>query len=262
MSAVSAKVIVPSFTVDTRGVGIVDQDYSLGDLGNILAQPRVHDEALALYRLSPAPAVAFVCGPGPGRALPAHLRIGGLRALHIDDGNTVDAIRQIVADLVAGKLDVVTSVNRLAGAQPIPGLHAAMLLRSTRLPETHLRQLGRLQPASGEVTIYDLVGNVARHGLPAGWSATTIVGPAVEVIRDPYIDKLADVPHRTAMAWAGKNVDRLVLIQRAKNFKPGWVYNAVKSFDPGLADRWWRAQKHGPWVGGDPTRPGRIPIAP
>jgi hypothetical protein len=241
MSTVVAKVIVPSFTVDMRGVGTVDGDFAPSDLGNILAQPRVHDEALSLYRLSPALAIAYVSGPGPARSLAAHLRLGGLRAIHVDDGSSVDAIKQTVADLVAHKFDVIVSVSRLAGARPIPGLTAVMLLRPTARPETHFRYLGRLEPAQ-EVVIYDLVGNVARHGLPDGWRATAIVGPAVAVIRDPYIDKLADIPHRTAMTWAGKNVGRLVLIQRAKNFKPGWVYNAVRSFDPDLADRWWREQ--------------------
>jgi hypothetical protein len=242
-STVTATVIVPSFSVDLRGVGIVDGDYVPSDLANVVAQPRVHDEALALYRLSPAPALAFVCGAGPARALAAHMRLGGLNAIHVDDGNAVEVIRQTVAALVAGKFDVAVTVSRLAGAQPIPGLHAAMLLRPTKLPETHFRYLGRLQPEHDAIVIYDLVGNVARHGLPDGWNATTAVGPAAEVLRDPYIDKLVDVPHRTAMTRAGKNIDRLELIQRAKNFKPGWVFNAVKSFDPAAAEQWWRSRK-------------------
>ena len=90
--------------------------------------------------------------------------------------------------------------------------------------------------------IYDLVGNCARHGLSEDWSATTVVGPATEIIRDPYIDKLADLPHRTAMAWAGKNIHRLVLVQRAKGHKDGWTFHAIQSFDPVAADQWWAAR--------------------
>jgi hypothetical protein len=187
--------------VDLRGVRITDGDYEQSDLGAVLGQPRVHDAALALYRLSPRPALAYVCGPGPARALAAHLRLGGLRATHVDEGAPVETIRHHVAELVARRLDVLVSIKRLAGRQPVPGLAAVMLVLPTLRDEMHRRYIGRLQPVDGTVTIYDLVGNCARHGLPEDWDPTTMVGPPSEVVRDPCIRQTRRyaAPHRDGL---------------------------------------------------------------
>jgi hypothetical protein len=242
VNTITAKVLVPSFTVDTRGVRIVGGDYEPSDLANIMAQPRVHDAALALYRLAPRPTLAYTCGPGPARSLAAHLRLGGLRAIHVDDGNAVDVIQQTVADLVAGKFDVVTNGARLAGARSIAGVTGVMLVRPVNLPEMHFRYLGRLDPTGGEVTIYDLAENCRRHGLPAGWVETVTVGPSAEIIRDPMISRITEVPFKDVMRWAKGNPARLEIVAKAKNFKSGWVFHAIQSFDPVGADRWWAAR--------------------
>jgi hypothetical protein len=244
MTEVTVRRYIPPFKVDLAGVRVIDDDYAPADVVDIIGVPRVHDATVELRRMAPDyPTLAFACDPSSARALAAHFRLAGLRAEHVDNGQAVDVIRSMVAELTGGRLNVLVSCGRLAGRQPISDLRMVALLTPTRSPLKHQRYLGRLDPSAGELAILDIVDSVGVHGLPAGWAETVIVGPASEVVRDPMIEKITAVPHKDAMRWAGKNIDRLVLIQRAKNFKPGWTYNTVKSFDPSLADRWWRSQK-------------------
>jgi hypothetical protein len=107
----------------------------------------------------------------------------------------------------------------------------------------HQRFIGRLDPSAGEVVILDIVDSVGVHGLPPGWTETVTVGPSAEIIRDPMISRITEVPHKDVLRWAGHNLERLELIRRAKGFKRGWTYNAVRSYDRDLADRWWREQR-------------------
>jgi hypothetical protein len=186
--------------------------------------------------------------------LAAHFRLAGLRADHVDNGQPVDAIRDKVAELIGRKFDVLVSYGRLAGLQPIRGLGMVMLLTPTLLPRKHQRFLGRLDVSAGEVAILDIVDNCGRHGLPAGWVETVTIGPSSEVIRDPMISRITEAPFKDVMRWAKGNPVRLEMVARAKNFKDGWVFHAIQSFDPIGADRWWatRRKASSSWPRGPP----------
>jgi hypothetical protein len=243
MTEVTIRRYVPPFKIDRAGVRVVDGDYNQSDLGDILGTPRVHDAAVGLRRLTPdLPALAYVVDPGSGRALAVHFRLAGFRAEHLDDGQDVGVIRSKVGELVSRRLDVLVSCRRLAGTQPIPGLHMVMLVTPTMSPAKHQRYLGRLDPSTGELVIIDLVDNCGRHGLPAGWVETVTVGPSAEIIRDPMISRITEAPFKDVLRWAKGNPARLEMVAKAKGFKDGWVFHAIESFDPIAAEQWWNSR--------------------
>jgi len=114
---------IPSFTFDFTGARLDDTgDLNPFDAAEIVAQSRVTDALFALYRrVGAPPAVAFGCEAGHLRVLSASARLAGYRAAHLDDSATVESCHQQVAELIAGRLDILVNVRRLAGHSAIPG---------------------------------------------------------------------------------------------------------------------------------------------
>jgi hypothetical protein len=73
---------------------------------------------------------------------------------------------------------------------------------------------------------------------------TVVVGQPAEVVKDPYLNKLADLPHRTALQWCGDNIERIVLLQKATGRKDGWSFHVLEATaGKAVAERWWNTRR-------------------
>lgn len=100
-----------------------------------------------------------------------------LGATHFDGNTPADERRRIVADFRAGRISVLTSVDLVGEGFDIPDCDTVILLRPTQSLALYIQQSMRCLRPSGDkrAVIYDLVGNVYRHGMPTEpreWSLT------------------------------------------------------------------------------------------
>ena len=86
------------------------------------------------------------------------------------DGNTPDAERkQIVKDFRSGKIRVLCNVDLIGEGFDVPDCDTVILLRPTQSTALYIQQSMRAlrpKPDGRKAIIYDLVGNVFRHGMP------------------------------------------------------------------------------------------------
>lgn len=166
-----ARIYAPPCKADLSGIRTRAGDFAADQAAAAMDRPTVTGDAIEHYRrLCPgAPAVAFCCTAAHAEAVAAQFRAAGLTAATIL-GTTAPADRQQqVADLAAGRLQILVSVDVISEGFDCPGAAAAILLRPTQSEALYLQQVGRvLRPAPGKphALILDHVGNVHRHGWP------------------------------------------------------------------------------------------------
>jgi superfamily II DNA or RNA helicase/intein/homing endonuclease len=98
-------------------------------------------------------------------------------ATHFDGKTPAKERKQIVDDFKSGKIMALSNVNLIGEGFDVPDCDTVLLLRPTQSLALFIQQSMRcLRPQPGkEAVIYDLVGNVYRHGLPTEphiWSLT------------------------------------------------------------------------------------------
>lgn len=90
-------------------------------------------------------------------------------AVHFD-GSTPDAERrQIVKEFKSGKIRVLCNVDLIGEGFDVPDCDTVILLRPTQSTALYIQQSMRAlrpKPDGRNAIIYDLVGNVFRHGMP------------------------------------------------------------------------------------------------
>jgi len=127
--------------------------------GDLVSQYRKH--------ASGKRAVAFACTIPHSRDIAAAFTAAGIPAAHLD-GDTPPEIRdQVLADLAAGIILVVSNCGLLSEGWDLPQMEAAILARPTMSLCLHLQQIGRvLRPCEGKTAaiILDHAGNTLRHG--------------------------------------------------------------------------------------------------
>lgn len=110
----------------------------------------------------------------------------GVPAAHID-GNTEARVRDsAVADLMSGKITVLSNVNIATEGLDVPDLECVVLARPTQSLTMYLQQVGRvMRPAAGKsgAVVLDCAGLVFRHGSPLlnrVWDLDTDAGASME----------------------------------------------------------------------------------
>lgn len=98
---------------------------------------------------------------------------------HFDGNTPKKKRREIIADFRSGKIRVLTNVDLIGEGFDVPDCDCCILLRPTMSVALYIQQASRcLRPGKNKrATIYDLVGNVFRHGLPTEdreWSLSTL----------------------------------------------------------------------------------------
>ena len=143
-------------------------DYDLAQAGQILQAGQAMGDCLAHYRryLDGQTAIAFCCSVAHAEAVAELFNRHGVAAASIDGTMDSSTREQLLGDLGAGRLKVLTSCQLIGEGVDVPSVAGAILLRPTQSVSLHLQMIGRcLRPQPGKTAvILDHVGNVLRLG--------------------------------------------------------------------------------------------------
>ena len=143
-------------------------DYDLAQAGQILQAGQAMGDCLAHYRryLDGQTAIAFCCSVSHAEAVAELFNRHGVAAASIDGTMDSSTREQLLGDLGAGRLKVLTSCQLIGEGVDVPSVAGCILLRPTQSVSLHLQMIGRcLRPQPGKTAvILDHVGNVLRLG--------------------------------------------------------------------------------------------------
>ena len=166
-----AKIYAPASIAQLSKIRVRSGDYAPEDAAAELDKPTITGDAIEHFqRLGRGcSAIAFCCTTAHAEHVASQFRACGIRS-HVVLGTTpVEEREQLIADLGAGGLQVLVSVDVISEGTDVPSVGCAILLRPTQSEGLYLQQVGRvLRPAQGKThaLILDHVGNVHRHGFP------------------------------------------------------------------------------------------------
>lgn len=143
-------------------------DYDLNQAGQILQAGQAMGDCLSHYRryLDGQTAIAFCCSIAHAEAVAALFNQHGVAAASIDGTMDSSTREQLLSDLGAGRLKVLTSCQLIGEGVDVPSVAGCILLRPTQSVSLHLQMIGRClrpQPCKTAV-ILDHVGNTQRLG--------------------------------------------------------------------------------------------------
>ena len=143
-------------------------DYDLNQAGQILQAGQAMGDCLTHYRryLDGQTAIAFCCSIAHAEAVAELFNKHGVAAASIDGTMDSSTREQLLADLGAGRLKVLTSCQLIGEGVDVPSVAGCILLRPTQSVSLHLQMIGRcLRPQPGKIAvILDHVGNTQRLG--------------------------------------------------------------------------------------------------
>lgn len=162
-----AKVLAPpGFQV--QGLRRRMGDFDMTQAGELLQAGQAMGDCLSHYRqhLNGQTAIAFCCSVAHAEAVAELFNRHGVAAASIDGTMDSATREQLLADLGAGRLKVLTSCALIGEGVDVPSVAGCILLRPTASVSLHLQMIGRcLRPQAGKrAVILDHVGNVLRLG--------------------------------------------------------------------------------------------------
>ena len=169
---VRPQVFAPPAQFDLKGIRkTAGGDYNQKQLAERMDTPTITGDAVAHYQryLGGKSAIAFCASIAHAEHTAEAMRQAGVRAAAVSGKTPDEERRRMIADLGAGKLDVLSSCDIVSEGTDIPSVTGALLLRPTQSEGLFLQQVGRvLRPAEGKdrAIILDHVGNCLTHGLP------------------------------------------------------------------------------------------------
>jgi superfamily II DNA or RNA helicase len=143
-------------------------DFDMSQAGQMLQAGQAMGDCLAHYRqhLNGQTAIAFCCSVAHAEAVADLFNRYGVAAASID--GTMEPLQreQLLAELGAGRLKVLTSCQLIGEGVDVPSVAGCILLRPTQSVSLHLQMIGRcLRPQPGKrAVILDHVGNTQRLG--------------------------------------------------------------------------------------------------
>lgn len=145
-------------------------DYDLDDVTAQLLKSKVYgkvDEYIDRSRKT----IVYCPSIKVSQAVAEH--VGGV---HLDGDTPKQKRRQIVKDFKDGKISILTNVDLIGEGFDVPDCDVVIELRPTQSLSLYIQQTMRaLRPKQGKrATIYDLVGNVYRHGLPTNYNSWSL----------------------------------------------------------------------------------------
>ena len=175
-----AEVYAPS-VIDVSSIASRGGDYTKGGLVEVADKPSITGDAITHYRkhCDGQPAIAFCVSVAHADHVAAAFRAAGYQSAAIHGKHTDTERETMIADLGAGRMDVLTSCELISEGVDVPVVSCGIMLRPTQSKALALQQMGRvLRPAPGKThaTILDHAGNCARHGLPTTPQEWTLDG--------------------------------------------------------------------------------------
>jgi superfamily II DNA or RNA helicase len=143
-------------------------DFDMRQASEMLGSGQAMGSPLAHYRqhLDGRTAIAFCCSVAHAEAVAQLFNDHGIAAASIDGTMDSATREQLLADLGAGRLKVLTSCSLIGEGVDVPSVAGCILLRPTQSVSLHLQMIGRcLRPQDGkQAVILDHVGNTQRLG--------------------------------------------------------------------------------------------------
>jgi DNA repair protein RadD len=143
-------------------------DFDMSQAGEVLQAGQAMGDCLSHYRryLDGQTAIAFCCSVAHAEAVARLFNDHGVAAASIDGTMDSQTREQLLSDLGAGRLKVLTSCALIGEGVDVPSVAGCILLRPTQSVSLHLQMIGRcLRPQPGkQAVILDHVGNVLRLG--------------------------------------------------------------------------------------------------
>ena len=163
-----ARVLAPPIGFSVQGLRKRMGDYDMTQAGQALQAGQAMGDCLAHYRkyLDGQTAIAFCCSVAHAVAVAELFQRNGIAAASIDGTMDSATREQLLADLGAGRLKVLTSCALIGEGVDVPSVAGCILLRPTQSVSLHLQMIGRcLRPQDGKTAvILDHVGNTQRLG--------------------------------------------------------------------------------------------------
>jgi DNA repair protein RadD len=145
-------------------------DYAIDELETAMTDAQVVGSVVEEWRAHSGGrrSVVFACTVRHSQAIVSQFVAASVRAAHLDGETPLDERRKILADLEAGRLEVVSNVGVLCEGWDQPPVKCISLARPTQSLSLYMQMAGRsLRPWEGVVpVIIDHGRNVDRHGLP------------------------------------------------------------------------------------------------
>jgi len=157
--------------IDTSGIKTRAGDYAKDQLAAAVDKPTITGDAVQHYlRLcSGRRAIVFCVSIDHSKHVAASFRNAGVRAEHLDGGDSMQRRERVIAAFARGEVKVLSAVDLFQEGLDIPGAEAAIILRPTQSLGMYLQMVGRvLRAAEGKdkAIILDHANCVLRHGLP------------------------------------------------------------------------------------------------
>lgn len=160
----------PLKKLDLSGIRTVAGDYNLHDLESFIDKPRVTGCSITEYKRLcwGQPAIAFCVSIKHAEDVAAEFRDAGFRAYHVSGEMPIADIRDRIAGLADGRVQILASCDLASEGLDVPAVRAAILLRPTKSLIVYLQQAGRAlrpSPEKQNALILDHAGSFARFGL-------------------------------------------------------------------------------------------------
>ena len=228
----AAEIYTPAYVLDLCTVRGDGDDWNVNDLAVLMFEPQVQAAVVALHEMAgQPPTIVYVAGAAALRVYAARFRLAGRPSRFIESDTQAAEIVQATDDLAAGRLNVLVTRRPYQAGLPIPPGTAVLLARPTRVAESFLDFLDRLQAGPDTpIRLIDVAQNIERLGVPSGWDVHQVKGETPDVVYDPVVDRLSLMSGPQIAAWAEGNEDRLRLAAKARGFKSGWVEHARRGW--------------------------------
>jgi DNA repair protein RadD len=189
---VSPKVYGPTQKLDLTGLRTRAGDYDQSQLAITMDKPTITGDAVREYtKLCPGvPALVFTVSVQHAIDVSAEFNQAGYRAEYVHGGMNVHNIRDNIAGLADGRIQILASCDLISEGFDCPAIQAAILLRPTKSVGLYMQQVGRaLRPYPGKThaLILDHAASFLTHGMPDDDREWTLDGrkkkPFVPIVR-------------------------------------------------------------------------------
>jgi superfamily II DNA or RNA helicase len=169
-SIIAPRVFSTPLRISLDGVRTTAGDYNTADLESAADKPELIGSLVDTWRAraNGRRTVVFATGVDHSRSIVGEFQRRGVLAAHLDGETPEDERAQILLDLEAGNLEVVSNCMVLTEGWDQPAVKCCILARPTKSLGLYMQMAGRiLRPwQDTEALLLDHAGNVDRHGFP------------------------------------------------------------------------------------------------
>lgn len=166
---------------DLSGIATVAGDYNKKQLAAKMDKPSIIGSAVGHYRrlAHGRQAIAFCCSIEHARHTAEQFRAAGYRAVAISGESDSQERRDALADLKAGRLDVVCNCALWVAGVDAPNVSCIILLAPSKSLTKFLQSVGRgvrIAEGKDDLIVLDHANLAATHGLPTDDREWTLEG--------------------------------------------------------------------------------------